>query len=100
MKPVELHPEAEAEFDEAAEHYEAKQPGLGSGLIDDVEDVFALISENPRIGALYRRTRLRYFVARRFRYVIYYENKRSCIRVIAVAHGSRREGYWWKRLRS
>ena len=100
MKPIELHPEAEDELDEAADHYDAKRKGLGSELIDHVEDVLALIRGNPHIGALYRRTRIRYFVVRRFRYVVYYQIKRDRIRIVAIAHGSQRQGYWWKRLRS
>ena len=47
MKPVELLPAALAEFEAAAEWYEAKRPGLGSDFVDRVEAQPQLISEQP-----------------------------------------------------
>jgi hypothetical protein len=42
MKPIELHPEAEDELDEAAAHYEAQREGLGARLIEAVDRVLSL----------------------------------------------------------
>ena len=39
---------AEAEFDEAFDHYEGKRPGLGS-FAERVQEVFDRIAANPQL---------------------------------------------------
>jgi hypothetical protein len=47
---VEFHSAAEQELDAAAAFYERRREGLGLGLLSEVEDVCALISEYAAIG--------------------------------------------------
>jgi toxin ParE1/3/4 len=97
MKHIRMHSEAEAELEEGVSHYEERKPGLGLDFQAEVEAALALIEENPAIGARYKRTTIRYFKVKRFPYVVYYDELDEVIWVPAVAHGSRKLGYWRKR---
>jgi toxin ParE1/3/4 len=89
-----LHDEAKAELEEAAAWYEAKRSGLGAEFVSAVENAILRIHENPQWGARYERTRFRFKLVRRFPYVVFYADGKDVLRVIAVAHGKRRPGYW------
>jgi toxin ParE1/3/4 len=97
VKSARFHPEAAAELEEAVYFYDSRLDGLGQDFLAEVERDKALVQERPKIGAPYRETPMRYFVMRRFPYVIYYREFEDEIWIAAVAHGSRRPGYWRKR---
>src|SRR5947208_922432 len=65
------------------------------------QHVFAavdLIAENPLSGPTWR-TPMRFYKVRRYPYVIYYHIiDPTLVRVLAVAHEKRRQGYWIRRL--
>jgi toxin ParE1/3/4 len=92
----EFHPEAEGEFIEQAAHYESEVPGLGARFADEVERVIKLLCETPKIGAPVDEE-LRHFVLRRFPHSVVYAVLGKRLVVIAVAHGSRKPGYWRSR---
>jgi plasmid stabilization system protein ParE len=94
MKPVLLHDEARVELDEAAGWYERQRPGLGGEFRAAVEDAVARIQQNSQLGSRFAATRFRYRTVRRFPYIVFYVEGKSVIRVMAIAHGSRRPGYW------
>lgn len=54
MKLIRLHPDADAEVNEAARCYESREPGLGLELLGEVERALEQILTNPeasrRIG--------------------------------------------------
>ena len=52
---------------------------------------------NPSLGSRYGTSEVRYFLVRRFPYVVYYSEGEEVVRVIAIAHGRRRPGYWRSR---
>jgi toxin ParE1/3/4 len=93
---VEFHPAAEEELDAAAAFYERRQEGIGQGLLDEVEDICAIVSEYPAIGrkvdSLHRSVPLR-----RFPFVLFYRVHQSRVQVVAVAHKRKRPGYWRSR---
>jgi len=93
---VEFHPAAEEELGAAAAFYEERQEGLGQGLLDEVEEVCAVISEYAAIGrkvdSMHRSIPLR-----RFPFVLFYRVHSSLVQVIAVAHKRKRPGYWRSR---
>jgi plasmid stabilization system protein ParE len=99
VRLIGFHPEADAEVIEAAQYYELRQPGLGSGLLGEVERALDQILANPeacqRIG-----TRLRRKALWRFPYNLLYAVYPDRIRVVACAHQKRRPFYWRKRLRA
>ena len=93
-----VHGHAEAELNSAADYYDGQQPGLGAEFRAAVETVYHELQENPHLGAAYRNSRFRFFPLQRFPYVVYYaELPPDILWVVAVAHGSRRPGYWRRR---
>ena len=92
----EFHPEAEEEFIEQAARYESEVPGLGERFGREVNRVIELLLENPRIGASVDEN-LRHFVLRRFPHSIIYAVVADTLIIVAVAHGSRKPGYWRSR---
>ncbi len=90
---IEFHPEAEEEFIEAAQYYEARVSGLGSRFIDELEALVALLTERPAIGeqidGKFRRT-----VFQKFPFSLIYAVEGARIWIVAVAHQRRLPGYW------
>jgi toxin ParE1/3/4 len=98
MKPSVMDVEAKAEFDGDIALYEQQRPGLGAEFREEILRVIDEIRKNPYLGGQYKRTEFRHFPIQRFPYVIYYGDLVEVIWIIAIAHGSRRQGYWKKRL--
>ena len=97
MKPVVLHDQAKAEVEEAAAWYERQRLGLGGKFRVAVEEAIQRIRENPQAGPRYAAARFRYVLVRRFPYVVFYGEGEHAVRVMAVAHGRRKPGYWKSR---
>jgi plasmid stabilization system protein ParE len=93
---VELHPEADAEFAAEVQYYEDRQPGLGVRLYREVIGYLDWIAEHPlspKLRKNYRRVNLKIF-----RFYIAYVVEGDLVWVLAVAHASRKPGYWKTRL--
>jgi len=101
MKPIRTHHEAETEIRAALSWYENERPGLGRELWDQLQHTFGLISEHPAIGSIVHRVIIRGTARRvplrRFPYFVVYREHADHIEVIALAHTSRRPGYWRSR---
>jgi toxin ParE1/3/4 len=97
MKPVVFLSAAEAELNEAQAYIDAQRTGLGESFLIAINEAIKRIRKNPRGFQRYRRTGYRFCIVRRFRYVIYFRELADRIRIVAVAHGSRRPGYWRRR---
>ena len=50
--PIVLRDEAQAEFDEAFDYYEARRPRLGVDFVARVQRVFDRIAANPQMHAV------------------------------------------------
>ena len=59
-----FHPEANAEFEDAALFYESRMTGLGKSFADEVQRTVTLIRRFPDTGALVASSRKRVLVAR------------------------------------
>jgi plasmid stabilization system protein ParE len=60
---------------------------------------FDRIRANPDVGAPFD-TEFRWLKVGRFRYIIYYGSRSpGVIEIFAIAHASRRPGYWLRRTR-
>ena len=94
MKLVIIHSQARAELDEAIAFYEEQWPGLGLDLQTVVERAIGRIRQNPQLGVSYKATEFRYYVVRRFPYIIFYAEIEEAIWIVAVAHGNRKPDYW------
>lgn len=89
-----LHPEAEHDLREAAEFYrEHAGNALSQSLFGEFERSIDLLLQHPGLGALWRHGKRRY-VMRHFPYSIIYTVSGEEVRILAIAHQSRRPGYW------
>lgn len=98
---VRLHSEAEVELQIAAQWYEDRVAGLGERFLIDAVEALAAIEKHPRRFARssYRTSReIRRRTLERFPYSIIYQVSASESVVVAVAHASRKPGYWRDRL--
>ncbi len=97
------HPEAFAELGAAEAWYEEELPGLGMELQEAVEDaifhVKAAPGASPRWPLVAAPAEVRRRTICRFPYAIAYFVHDNTVMIIAVAHTSRRPGYWVDRLR-
>ncbi len=91
-----FEPAASRELIEAAGFYDLEQPGLGTAFLDAVEAALLTVVDNPyAFPVLLGETRKR--VVGRFPYSILCWFDGTTIHVSALAHHSRRPGYWRER---
>jgi hypothetical protein len=91
-----FHPDAEAEFSKAVEHYEQCKAGLGIDFAEEVYATISRITQYPDAWALLSKKSRRCLVSR-FPFGVIYQIKSRNLRIIAVAHLNRRPGYWKER---
>ena len=94
---LEFHPEAELELIESAVYYDKQVPGLGERFESEIRYATDLLLDQPEIGLL-ADPDLRKFILTRFPFTLYYSITADVLRVEAVAHQSRRPGYWKSRV--
>lgn len=89
-----LHPEAAEDLREAAEFYREKSGNtLSQSLFAEFEYSVSLLLQHPGLGAIWRFGKRR-LIMKRFRYALIYTVVGDQIRILAIAHHSRRPGYW------
>ena len=94
---LEFHPEAELELIEAAVYYDKQALGLGERFESEIRRATDLLLDQPKIG-LSVDPYLRKFILSRFPFTLYYSVTTDILRIEAVAHQSRRPGYWKSRV--
>ena len=94
---LEFHPEAELELIEAAVYYDKQAPGLGERFESEIRYATDLLLDQPEIGLL-ADPDLRKFILTRFPFTLYYSVTADVLHIEAVAHQSRRPGYWKSRV--
>jgi plasmid stabilization system protein ParE len=89
-----LHPEAQEDLREAARFY-SEQAGvaLSQSFLAEFEHTVQLLLQHPRLGVVWRHGKRR-LVTRRFPFGVIYTIASDHIRILAVAHHSRRPSYW------
>ncbi|MBI3773003.1 MAG: type II toxin-antitoxin system RelE/ParE family toxin [Gammaproteobacteria bacterium] len=93
----EFHPQALAEFEEAAHYYERCQHGLGLRFYSNVEATLQNIIENPgRWPVLHQDVRR--CLTRVFPYAVLYTVEPEYVLVVAVMHCHQKPGYWSARV--
>jgi plasmid stabilization system protein ParE len=90
---VELHPEAEAEVNEAAAFLDSESSGLGRIFLDDLKHAIEMIAAHPKIAPIIR-GRVRQKRLRKFPYSFIYSVAGEKIHILAVSHQKRRPFYW------
>jgi len=98
MNSVKIGREAAQEFQEAAAWYEQEQEGLGQRFINAFEHALQLLREaNPPLTPVEGRAGekgARKLILHKFPFsIIVYETTNSLV-VVALAHHSRKPGYW------
>jgi plasmid stabilization system protein ParE len=95
VKPFRFSDPASEEFTEAVRWYEQRRPGWGGKLFDAVTRTIERVQEHPEIG-VQRSSRLpsRQLLVQGFPYKVVYRVREHDVYVVAVAHTSRRPGYW------
>ena len=89
-----LHPESENDLRDAAKFYrDHADPALSRSFLSEFKQTANLLLRHPRLGVLWRNGRRR-LVMRRFPYSLIYTVQEDELRILAVAHHSRKPGYW------
>ena len=101
-RSVVLEPEAEDEARAAGCSYERQRAGLGAAFLAELDVLLGRLASLPSLGIAEpgRAGDLgaRSIALRRFPFRIVYVSTTTHIVVVAVAHASRRPGYWFCRL--
>ena len=96
MRSVAFHPEAEAEFLEAARYYESQAVDLGVSFISAVERTYQRLATFPESGQPFG-SRLRRALVPGFPYGLVYRAEADRVFIVALAHARRRPDYWRSR---
>jgi len=97
MRATKLLPAAEQELLDSARFYEEKSAGLGNRLLEDFRIVMERLETYPESGPRISK-RLRVARLSDFPYNVIYHVESDHILVVAIAHQSRRPGYWKGRI--
>ena len=93
----EFHPDALAEYEEAARYYAGCQEGLVLRFIAAVEHTVRQILEAPERCRILEED-IRRCLTRVFPYAILYTLEKDYVLIIAVMHCHREPGYWHQRV--
>jgi len=97
MKPVQVHPEAEAEADRAFEWYWTQSESAALRFDAELRDAYKTLRRSPRMCAPYQHGTRRVMLDK-FPYFVVFRELLRKIQIVAVAHAKRSPGYWAKRL--
>jgi hypothetical protein len=97
VKPHVFHPEADAEYAEAAERYAGYGLELGGRFYDEIERLIATIKAAPDRFREFDPPARRY-LAKGFPFAVVYLNEPDRIWIVAVMHLHRNPDYWKQRL--
>ena len=95
--PVNLKRAAQAEFDQAADWYETRKPGLGLSYIQSVREALTQLAQRPLAHPEVFEA-VREFLVAKFPYAIYYRPESKQIIVFAIFHTARDPGEWRNRV--
>lgn len=97
LKPIRILEEAVLEAREAWLRYRQKSPKAAKGFQNELDAGILKIRETPTSWPIYLES-ARYFMLRRYPYLLVFQDLDDEVVVVAVAHGHREEGYWKNRL--
>jgi toxin ParE1/3/4 len=87
------HPEATEEIAEAIMWYGARSEKAATGFIEAVESAISAVLADPERFAFYIYG-ARSAMLKRYPFLIIYRSMAEMVDVLAIAHTSRRPGYW------
>lgn len=98
-----FHPHAGTEYLDEVEYLKADDRKVAADFATAVDHAIGRLLEYPDIGTVIlerQGRRIRKWRVQGFRYSLIYAVLDDVIRILAVAHHSRRPGYWLYRLRA
>lgn len=99
---VRFHPAAARELEKAGDYYDEQEPGLGAEFLAEIDRAIATVSELPRAWPPWPKVDpsvgVRRYVVHRFPFAIGFVVTETELHIYAVAHTSRRPGYWLARV--
>jgi toxin ParE1/3/4 len=98
LKRITYNLEARAEADAAAAFYFQCNSATAAKFLDELAFVIEEIRYGPQRWPFEIGTQIQRLHFRRFPFTVYYRNDLHEIYILAVAHTSRRPGYWKKRI--
>lgn len=98
LRKYKFHRQAREEFFAALRSYRQEKIEVGEAFAAHVRHAIDLILQHPEIAPAIGRKRVRRKVLQRFPYSLFYVIEPDRIRILAVAHQSRRPGCWTSRL--
>jgi plasmid stabilization system protein ParE len=99
LKASTVHRLAKREIREAISYYQhTDDPELADDFQAKLRTALLEVRRNPQRYSRWKDTRARKHKRERFPYLIFYVEYTEGIRVLAVAHTSRRPGYWKTRI--
>ena len=93
---LDFHPDVSTEIARAISWYSERSLAAADDFIIALDEAFERIAAHPEQAALYMHGRRAVRVGR-FPYVVVYRHEGPVVRISALAHTSRRPGYWKKR---
>jgi plasmid stabilization system protein ParE len=94
---IAFHPQALAEFEDAARYYEERQSGLGLRFYTSVEAALQRIAESPVQWPVLEQD-VRRCLTRVFPYAVLYTVEPDFVLIVAVMHCHQKPGYWRARI--
>ena len=95
---LDMHPEARLELRDAIAYYEDHRDGLGLEFSREIYASINRVADAPLIWSRLTDNSRR-FLTKRFPYSIIYQILDDAVLIVAIAHQSRKPGYWKDRLR-
>lgn len=92
-----FHPDSRDELYQTVDYYEKRQANLGIDFLEEVYSTIQRIIEFPEAFTIQSKSTQRCFM-NRFPFAVIYQIKIDEIFVVAIAHCSRKPGYWKIRL--
>jgi toxin ParE1/3/4 len=96
-RQIDVHPEAVAEAQAAAQWYRERSDLAADAFLAELDRAVERIAENPEMYPTYARGTRRYFL-QRFPFYLVYREVVGKLEIVAIAHGRRKPGYWKKRI--
>lgn len=93
-----FHPEAAQEVEVAQAWYRERSLSAEEGFLSDLEHAVQQVTAAPLRWPAYK-ARTRRYVFRKYPYSLIYRTYGDLVRILAVAHDSRRTNYWLSRTR-
>lgn len=99
MKTVTLHPEAEADIEQAGDFYESRRTGYGERFRAEVDKALRQIGATPKAFAPYKGGPVRRRLLKGFPYAVYFVENDDTVFVYSVYNQRGKPDAWADRLK-